>query len=100
MALILVLAGICFAGPLILLEPYRRDFEDEQKALAAIEAAGGHVGASRIVVPSPRWLRWLVGPSRSRYFERVNRLYFTASDAALARLYQSHFEHLSIILQD
>ena len=80
-------------------DSYREDWEVEQRALREMRGSGANLGVSTITL-GPRWLRSLVGSERSKYFDRVDRLFFVASDAKLATKYRESFKHLRVIFQD
>ena len=80
-------------------ESYQYNWEAEQSALAEMRKAGATFTVTTRPV-GPSWLRTLGGTDRSRYFDRVYGLFFTASDSRLAEKYRESFKHLGIIFQD
>ena len=96
----LVCAILLVVVPTLVVQPYRRGWQDEQSALGAIRSAGGHVWATTRPIPAPGWRRRLAGPSRARYFERVRQLYFVASDPCLARPHERTFRYLESTISD
>lgn len=100
LALPVVCALLIVVVPALVVEPYRRGWQAEQGALAAIRSSGGHVWATTRPIPAPGWLRRLAGPARGQYFERVRQLYFVASNPSLAKPHEPTFRYLEATLSD
>jgi hypothetical protein len=91
--------GVAFGWLRWQVDSYRKEWEVEQHALDEMRKSGATftVGTRSI---GPAWLRPLAGRERSKYFERVDGLFFTASDAGVAAKHKDLFKYLKMIIQD
>lgn len=97
MGLILVFA-LSYGTVILLVEPYRQEWQAEQKALKEIRAKGHRVGYTTIRV-GPTWLHRLAW-GRRPYFDRVKILYFVAGGQDEYRARRSAFHHVKLVVQD
>jgi hypothetical protein len=102
MATLLAMVFLCALGLGWLrwqIDAYQSEWQVEQRALAEIRRAGGHftVGTRTI---GPAWLRTVAGAGRAKYFDRVDGLFFTASDAGLVGSKRESLKYLRMVFQD
>jgi hypothetical protein len=90
---IVLACGIALGGLLLLIEPYRREWQAEQQALAEICADGHFVGVATQPV-GPTWLRRFARSGRAKYFDRVTLLLFVGSDPRLSDRQRAALKYL------
>jgi hypothetical protein len=92
------LFAIAYTPVLLLIEPYRKEWLGEQRAIAEIRARGHHVGFTTVKV-GPQWLQKLSWGHR-HYFERVRNLYFVSGGWEDYLDRRSAFHHVGMVFQD
>ena len=98
LAVVLFCATVC-GGLRWQFDSYQHDWEVEQRALGEMRRTGATFTTMTQPI-GPPWLRRLTGAKRSKYFDRVFGLFFTASDSNIVDNYRKSFKHLGAIMQD
>lgn len=99
---LIVAVGLCavgMGGLRLWIDSYRHEWEIEQRALAAMRRSGARVGAGTRPI-GPAWLRAVAGPGQAPYFERIEGLFFVASDSRIAARYRADLKHVKWVFQD
>jgi hypothetical protein len=96
---LVLLCALAMAWVRARLDDCRREWQVEQRALAAMREEGVYVTAGlRPIVPPP--LTWLAGPGQARYFDRVEKLCFLHSNFRSAAKCRHDFKYLKWVLVD
>jgi hypothetical protein len=83
---------------MILVEPYRKEWQAEQTAIAEIRAHGHTVGFTTTNV-GPLWLQRLAW-GHQQYFRRIDKLYFVGDGWEDYLERRSAFHHVKMVMQD
>lgn len=97
MGLIVVLA-LAYLPVLLMIEPYRKEWKAEQKAIAEIRANAHDVAFTTVEV-GPHWLHRLAW-GHEHYFQRVRTLHFVGAGAEVYLLRRSVFHHVRLVMED